>query len=107
MSDLLLGWTSIDGKDFLVRQLNDHKATIDIKSLRGNGLSNLAVIAGELLARGHARSGDALQIKGYIGSSGKVIKAVTKYGVDYAELTQVDFHAFQKSISDGKFKIAA
>jgi uncharacterized protein (DUF2252 family) len=107
LSDLLLGWTSIDGKDFLVRQLNDHKATVDLKSLRGDGLSSLAVIAGELLARGHARSGDALQIKGYIGSCGKVVKAITKYAMDYAELTQADFHAFQKAIEAGQFKIAA
>ena len=107
VSDLLLGWTSIDGRDFLVRQLNDHKATVDLKSLRGDGLGSLAVIAGELLARGHARSGDALQIKGYIGACGKVVKAITKYALDYAELTQADFHAFQKAISAGQFKIAA
>jgi uncharacterized protein (DUF2252 family) len=107
LSDLLLGWTSIDGKNFLVRQLNDHKATVDLKSLRGDGLSSLAVIAGELLARGHARSGDALQIKGYIGSCGKVVKAITKYAMDYAELTQADFHAFQKAIGAGQFKTAA
>jgi uncharacterized protein (DUF2252 family) len=107
LSDLLLGWTSIDGKDFLVRQLNDHKATVDLKSLRGDGLSSLAVIAGELLARGHARSGDALEVKGYIGSCGKVVKAITKYAMDYAELTQADFHAFQKAIGAGQFKVAA
>ena len=107
LSDLLLGWTGIDGKDFLVRQLNDHKGTIDLKSLRGDGLSSLAVVAGELLARGHARSGDALGIKGYIGSCGKVVKAITKYALDYAEITQADFHAFQKAIGAGQFKVAA
>ncbi len=107
MSDLLLGWTSIDERYFLVRQMNDHKGSVDLASLRGNGLTSLAVIAGELLGRGHARSGDALEIKGYIGSSGKVVKAITKYGMDYAELTQRDFHAFQKAIETGQFKIAA
>ncbi|MFL6465995.1 MAG: DUF2252 domain-containing protein, partial [Bryobacteraceae bacterium] len=107
LSDFLLGWTSIDGRDFLVRQLNDHKGSVDLRTLRGNGLSSLAVIAGELLARGHARSGDALKIKGYIGSSGKVVKAITQYGMDYAELTQHDFHAFQKAMDAGQFKTAA
>jgi hypothetical protein len=107
LSDFLLGWTSIDGRDFLVRQLNDHKGSVDLRTLRGNGLSSLAVIAGELLARGHARSGDALKIKGYIGSSGKVVHAVTQYGMDYAELTQHDFHAFQKAVDAGQFKTAA
>ncbi|MBV9938318.1 MAG: DUF2252 domain-containing protein [Acidobacteriaceae bacterium] len=107
LSDLLLGWTSIDGHDFLVRQLNDHKGSLNLLNLRGNGLSSLAVIAGELLARGHARSGDALHIKGYIGSAGKIIKAIAKYGAGYAEVTQGDFHAFQKAIGAGQFKTAA
>ncbi|MBV9225067.1 MAG: DUF2252 family protein, partial [Acidobacteriaceae bacterium] len=93
--------------DFLVRQLNDHKGSLNLLNLRGNGLSSLAVIAGELLARGHARSGDALHIKGYIGSAGKIIKAIAKYGAGYAEVTQGDFHAFQKAIGAGQFKTAA
>jgi uncharacterized protein (DUF2252 family) len=107
LSDLLLGWTSMDGQDFLVRQLNDHKGSVDLMNLRGSGLTNLAMVAGELLARGHARSGDALQIKGYIGSAGKVIKAIARFGMGYAELVQEDFHAFQKAIGAGQFKTAA
>ncbi|MBV8553489.1 MAG: DUF2252 domain-containing protein [Acidobacteriaceae bacterium] len=107
ISDLLLGWTRIGERDFLVRQLNDHKGRVDIELLRGNGLSSLAVIAGELLARGHARSGDALVIKGYIGSGDKVIKALVQYGVEYAELTQADYEAFQKSLKEEGTKAAA
>jgi uncharacterized protein (DUF2252 family) len=52
VSDLLLGWTSFGGHDFLVRQLNDHKGRIDLKTLKGGGLGSLAQVAGELLARG-------------------------------------------------------
>ena len=107
LSDLLLGWTSFDGQDFLVRQLNDHKGSVDLTSLRGGGLSSLAVIAGELLGRGHVRSGDALKMRGYIGSSGKVIKAITQYATSYAELAQQDFHEFGKAIKAGQFKTAA
>ena len=50
-SDLLLGWTSIGTHQYLVRQLNDHKGSIDLQVLRGGGLNSLAVVAGELLAR--------------------------------------------------------
>jgi hypothetical protein len=37
-SDPLLGWTSFDGRDYLVRQMSDHKASINNEDLRGRGL---------------------------------------------------------------------
>jgi uncharacterized protein (DUF2252 family) len=55
ISDLLLGWTTVGHHHYLVRQLNDHKGSIDLQRLRGDGLRSLSVIAGELLARGHAQ----------------------------------------------------
>lgn len=107
LTDLLLGWTRIGEHDYLVRHLNDHKGSIDLDSLRGEGLKSLAVVAGELLARGHARSGDALAIKGYIGSCSKVLKAISRFAFDYAEITESDFDAFQKAIKQEHVKIAA
>lgn len=32
LSDLLLGWTSLGGHEYLVRQLNDHKGSIDLSN---------------------------------------------------------------------------
>jgi len=107
VSDLLLGWTRIGEHDYLVRQLNDHKGSVDLERLRGEGLGSLAVVAGELLARGHARSGDALAIKGYIGSCDKVLKAIVHYALEYAAATQADFELFQKAINEGRLKVAA
>jgi hypothetical protein len=106
ISDLLLGWTRIGDHDYLVRQLNDHKGSIDLRTLRDEGLDSLAVVAGELLARGHARSGDALEIKGYIGSGGKVLKSIVRYGLDYAAVTGGDFEAFKKAVEDSRVKLA-
>jgi uncharacterized protein (DUF2252 family) len=106
-SDLLLGWTRIGEHDYLVRQLNDHKGGIDLNGLAGNGLSSLGTVAGELLARGHARSGDALAIKGYIGSCDKVVKAIVQYGLGYAALAQADFELFKKAIREERVKVAA
>ena len=71
ISDLLLGWTSIGEHQYLVRQLNDHKGSIDLQKLRGGGLESLALVAGELLARGHARSGDACEIRDTAGRDKK------------------------------------
>jgi uncharacterized protein (DUF2252 family) len=106
-SDLLLGWTRIDGHEYLVRHLNDHKGSIDLERLRGRGLEGLATVAGELLARGHARSGDALAIKGYIGGCSKVLKSIAKFAVEYAAITQEDFEAFQRAIKDGRVHVAS
>ena len=106
-SDLLLGWTRIEEEDFLVRQLNDHKGRVDMENLSGEGLNKLARVAGSLLARGHARSGDALAIKGYVGTPEKTVKALTDYGTEYAELTQDDFTQFRKAIEKGQIKVAA
>ncbi len=97
LSDLLLGWTTIHNRHYLVRQLNDHKASIEIGDLKGEGLNQYAEICGELLARGHARSGDAIALSGYIGTSDRFIEAVTEFAIDYADQTEVDYKTFLHS----------
>jgi uncharacterized protein (DUF2252 family) len=107
LSDMMLGWTSLGGHEFLVRQLNDHKGGIEIAALRGGGLASLAEVAGELLARGHARSGDACAIAGYCGSGAKFPKAVRGFASEYADQTEADYAAFQAAIKGKKIKVAA
>ena len=106
ISDLLLGWTSIGGFHYLVRQLNDHKGGIDLQRLRQEGLGQLAVVAGELLARGHARSGDAREILGYCGSGLKIAKALRDFASQYADQTEADYAKFMAAIKSGKLKAA-
>ena len=106
LSDLLLGWTTLGGHQFLVRQLNDHKGTIDLTKLRGEGLESLAVVAGELMARGHARSGDACMIHGYCGSGTKLARAIGEFAAQYANQTDADYEAFLKAIKGGRIKVA-
>jgi uncharacterized protein (DUF2252 family) len=104
VSDLLLGWTTIGKYDFLVRQLNDHKGSLDIENMRGKGLASLAGVAGELLARGHARSGDALAITGYLGADEKVQKSIVRFARSYARQVNEDFAAFQEAVKVGTIK---
>jgi uncharacterized protein (DUF2252 family) len=106
VSDLLLGWTTIGHHHYLVKQLNDHKGGIDLKTLRGGGLRSLALVAGELLARGHARSGDAWEIRGYCGSGGKTAKALRIFASEYADQTEADYAAFTSAIKGGKIRVA-
>ena len=45
-SDPFLGWTHFAGRDYLVRQLNDHKGSIDLEDLAGGGLEAYAEVCG-------------------------------------------------------------
>jgi len=101
-SDPFLGWTQIAGRDFMVRQLNDHKGSIAIEDLAGSGLEAFAEVCGELLARGHARSGDPLIIAGYIGSGSRFAQALASFGVLYANQTQKDWQELRRSGREGK-----
>lgn len=92
-SDPFLGWTTIEGRDFLVRQLNDHKAGVEMQQLRSAGLLEYAAVCGETLARGHARAGDPAVIAGYIGTSTRFDFAVARFAQDYANQTDRDWEA--------------
>ena len=65
--------------------------------LQGDGLVQYAEICGELLARGHARSGDPLALDGYIGTSDRFIEAIHDFAVDYADQTERDYQDFLQS----------
>ena len=106
ISDLLLGWTTVGHHHYLVRQLNDHKGGVDLQKLRGGGLRSLAMVAGELLARGHARSGDACEIRGYCGSGVKMAKALRDFACEYADQTEADYGAFVAAIKSGRITVA-
>jgi uncharacterized protein (DUF2252 family) len=106
ISDLLLGWTTVGHHHYLVRQLNDHKGSVDLQKLWGGGLRSLGLVAGELLARGHARSGDACTIRGYCGSGVKMAKALRGFACEYADQTEADYGAFVTAIKSGKIRVA-
>jgi uncharacterized protein (DUF2252 family) len=96
-SDPFLGWTHIGGRQFLVRQLNDHKGTIALCDLAGGALEAYGEVCGELLARGHARSGDPWVIAGYLGNGEGFAESLGKFGVLYADQTEKDWETLCRS----------
>ncbi len=104
VSDPLLGWTTIDRDHYLVRQLRDHKASIDPKELAGEALVEYSAVAGEVLAKAHARTGDSAAIAGYCGQNDRLDKAIRKFAVAYAEQTQRDHEQLVKAMRTGKIK---
>jgi uncharacterized protein (DUF2252 family) len=101
-SDPFLGWTKIDGRDYLVRQLNDHKGSLDLTTLKAAALMEYASVCGEILARGHARGGDCAMLAGYIGNSERFDDAVSQFANAYADQTEKDWSQFVKSLKPAK-----
>ena len=97
-SDPFLGYTTIEGRDYLVRQLNDHKASLDLTRLNAASLLGYADLCGELFARGHARAGDPVPIAAYIGVSDRFDRAILAFAHAYANKTEEDWSLLKKSL---------
>ena len=102
LSDLLLGWCSIEGRDYLVRQLNDHKSSIDPEDLKGKRLIEYSRVCAELLAKGHARSGNPVTLAAYLGPSEKAARALQQFSVRYADQVESDYEQFKKAVKKGQ-----
>jgi len=96
-SDPFLGYTTIEGRDFLVRQLNDHKAAVEMGELKSASLLEYASVCGETLARGHARSADPGMIAGYIGTSARFDSAIARFAAAYATQSERDWQTLLHS----------
>ncbi len=97
LSDPFLGYTRFGGHDYLVRQLADHKAALDPAELTRRTLFECATLCGEALAKGHARTGDAARLAGYVGKSAKFDRAIAVFAATYTEQVKNDYRLFVKS----------
>ncbi|MFT3852804.1 MAG: DUF2252 domain-containing protein [Ilumatobacteraceae bacterium] len=99
-TDIFAGWTSAAGLDFYVRQFRDMKVIPDSERIAPR-LVQFAAACGAVLARAHARSGDAAAIDGYIGRSDAFQRALTAYAFSYAEQNATDHAQLVAAIADG------
>ena len=103
-SDVFLGWASSGHRAFYVRQLRDMKASLDLATLDSTRLSSAARLAGLILARAHAQSGDAASIAAYLGKSGAFDAAVGRFAVAYADQNEKDHAALKSAVRAGKIR---
>ena len=101
VSDPLLGWTTIDGLQYYVRQFRDMKGAIALDAIGPAALTDYARILGHLLAKGHARTSGASMIAGYVGSSDKLDKAMCRFARAYANQTEADHDALARAVERG------
>ena len=99
VSDPLLGWTSVDGRDYYVRQFRNMKGTIPLDAIDAAALADYAGIVGHLLAKGHARTSGASMIAGYAGSSDKLDRAMATFARAYADQTEADHERLVKAVT--------
>ena len=105
-SDIFLGWTEGGplGNHFYVRQLRDWKGSVEVQGNTSNQIRFYAQLCGMTLARGHARSGDAVAISAYLGKSDSFDRAIGRFSVSYAAQNQADYEAFTTAIADGRLE---
>ncbi len=101
VSDPLLGWTTIDGLQFYVRQFRNMKGTIPLDALDAAALSDYAGIVGRLLAKGHARTSGASMIAGYAGPGDVLDRALCRFARAYADQTERDHHSLVTAVKRG------
>jgi len=105
--DIMLGWSrSQVGRDFYFRQLWDMKGSVDTTQLQADGLAFYGAMCGWSLARAHARTGDAVAISAYLGTSDTFDGAIADFAEAYADVNERDHAAYRAAIDAGRISIA-
>jgi uncharacterized protein (DUF2252 family) len=99
-TDIFVGWGSLHGKDYYVRQFRDMKI-IPTTELIAPRLVEFATACGKTLARAHARTGDPVAIDGYIGTGPNFAAAIGRFARRYADQNERDHAQLVSAIAAG------
>ena len=105
VSDPLLGWTTVAGRQFYVRQFRNMKGTVALDSIDAPALADYAGVVGHLLAKGHARTSGASMIAGYVGRSDRLDIAMCRFARAYADQTEADHAALVVAVRQGRMPV--
>lgn len=103
-SDMFLGWTTgprPPHRHFYIRQLRDVKVGVNTTFWDKADFKILPALAGQILARAHARTGDASFLRGYLGKTDAFDEAISLYAIAYAKQTERDYRQFVKACKSG------
>jgi uncharacterized protein (DUF2252 family) len=109
-ADIFLGWisaTGLDGvkRDFYLRQLWDGKGSALVEAMAPTGMEYYAGICGWTLARAHARSGDAIAIASYLGTSPTADRAFAAFAETYADQNELDYASLRAAAEAGEVTV--
>src|SRR6201989_2519359 len=99
-TDIFVGWGSLHGKDYYVRQFRDMKI-IPTTDLIAPRLVQFATACGETLARAPARTGDPMAIDAYMGKPANFAAAIGRFADLYAGQNERDHAQLASAIAAG------
>lgn len=99
-TDIFVGWGSLAGRDYYVRQYRDMKI-IPKTGLIAPVFVSFARACGNALARAHARSGDPVAIDAYMGKGHTFTKAMRQFALSYADQNERDHARLVSAIRRG------
>ncbi|WP_405949273.1 DUF2252 domain-containing protein [Streptomyces prunicolor] len=102
VSDILLGWTTVDGLPFQVRQFRNRKGSVDPAALAADQIDDYGRMTGALLARAHAHSADPRLVAGYCGKNDELDEAIATFAVAYADRTEADHAELVGAVRTGR-----
>ncbi len=106
MSDVFLGTTRKDGRDYYVRQFHDMKGSVEIEGMSASTFAEYVVACSVLLARAHSQSANASILRGYVGSNDTVHQAIAEWSYAYADKSLDDFHQLRAAAAAGDIEVA-
>jgi uncharacterized protein (DUF2252 family) len=107
VSDQFLGWTSVRGVPFYVRQLKDLKGAMPLGTLKGQTLLDYGSLCAAILAKAHGRTGDPAVISGYCGRQSVLDHALADFAMTYADQVERDHAALVAAVKAGRILAAA
>ncbi|MPY30618.1 DUF2252 domain-containing protein [Streptomyces adustus] len=102
VSDILLGWTTVEGRPFQVRQFRNRKGSVDPAALAADQVDDYGRMTGALLARAHSHSADPRLIAGYCGKNEELDEAIGTFAVAYADRTEADHARLVAAVRTGR-----
>ncbi|MEU5117455.1 DUF2252 domain-containing protein [Streptomyces asoensis] len=102
VSDMLLGWTTVDGLPFQVRQFRNRKGSVDPAALAADQVDDYGRMTGALLARAHSHSADPRLVAGYCGKNEELDEAIADFAVAYADRTEADHSDLVAAVRAGR-----
>ncbi|WP_329337014.1 DUF2252 domain-containing protein [Streptomyces sp. NBC_00663] len=102
VSDMLLGWTTVEGRPFQVRQFRNRKGSVDPAALAADQIDDYGRMTGALLARAHSHSADPRLVAGYCGKNEELDEAMATFAVAYADRTEADHAELVAAVRAGR-----
>lgn len=102
VSDFLLGWTTVEGRPYQVRQFRNRKGSVDPAELAPDQFDDYGRMTGALLARAHSHSADPRLVAAYCGKGEELDEAIAAFAVAYADRTEADHAELVTAVRSGR-----